>query len=188
MQSDIQEEPKRPRAHLGHGGGGDRGRTAPPKPRPTLPVLRGAGSGAEEALRSRSAPVLGWGSPSWALADPRSQPRALRDPAGGHGDSAPLATSCPRARAGMAASAAERSGPGPRLPAPPRLPGSGLLAGGERSRAERGCPGRRGWWGGRRRVVRRCQMGRSAESRRLCEGADGPGSSEPGRLTVRPRD
>ncbi|GAB1291226.1 Interleukin-17 receptor A [Apodemus speciosus] len=30
----------------------------------------------------------------------------------------------------MAASAAERSGPGPRLPAPPRLPGSRLRAGG----------------------------------------------------------
>lgn len=125
-------------------------------------------------MRRRRAPVLGWASRSPALAVPRSQPRALRDPAGGHGDSAPLARGRPRTRAGMAAAAAERAGPGPRLPAPPRLPGSGLRARGERSRAERGCGGRRGRWGrrqgGRRRVEKRCQRGGSWEDRRECEG------------------
>lgn len=140
------------------------------------------------------------GKPSRALAVARSQLRALRDRAEGYGDSALLATGRPRARAGMAASAAERSGPGPRLPAPPRLPGSGLRAGGERSRAERGCPGRRGWWRGRRRVVKRCQRGGRREGRRECgglskvlravasaKGRTAQAPAGPGRLKVRPR-
>lgn len=71
----------------------------------------------------------------------------------------------------------------------------------EAGRAERGCRGRRGWWGGRRRVVKRCQRGGRREGRRDCEGpskvpravasAKGRTAQAPaglGRMKVRPRN
>lgn len=146
-------------------------------------------------------------SASPRLGKPVAGPRCPAEPAAsaprpgrGHGDSAPLATGRPRARAGIAASAAERAGPGPRLPAPPRLPGPGLRAGGERSRqsedarAVGGGGEDDGEW---RRGVRGAGVGRAVGVRRLskvpravrcAKGRTAQALAGPGRLKVRPRD